>query len=487
MNHKRPPIPVIIVLLLLISVSAYFVVTQTREDPNAALTASGTIETTVVNLSPEMAGKVKQVLVEEGQSVKAGDLLFLLDDSMLLSQRAVAAAQLDSAIAGTLAAQSVLETAKSQYQITLEGALAQGEQTRLQDWFADPDLFEQPGWYYTRKEQIQSMQAQVELAQKAVEEAQANLASMSQPLEQSEFLNAEQRLLDARLAYLVAQDVNYHAQNSATEDTPKGLYNRTHCGTNAGYFVENARLTNIIYKCTGDEQLGNAGSALYNGARNELEEAQKAYNQLLDSEAADAVLQARADVSVAQERYYAALDLLRNLQTGDQSTTVLSAQGGVEQAQAGIGQAEKAVQQAQANLDLLDTQIAKLAVYAPQDGIVLTRNVEAGEFVQPGAVALALANLNDITITVYVPEDRYGQISLGQEAQVTVDSFPGEIFHAEVIHMADQAEFTPRNIQTVEGRSSTVYAIKLKVMDGNGKLKIGMPADVVFDPQVLGK
>ena len=91
-----------------------------------------------------------------------------------------------------------------------------------------------------------------------------------------------------------------------------------------------------------------------------------------------------------------------------------------------------------------------------------------------------MANLDDLTITVYVPEDRYGQISLGQQAEVTVDSFPGKTFTAEITHIADQAEFTPRNVQTVEGRSSTVYAVKLKVTDSEGKLKIGMPADVVF-------
>jgi len=53
-------------------------------------------------------------------------------------------------------------------------------------------------------------------------------------------------------------------------------------------------------------------------------------------------------------------------------------------------------------------------------------------------------------------------------------------FKAEVVHIADQAEFTPRNVQTVEGRSSTVYAVKLKVLDSTTELKIGMPADVVF-------
>jgi len=114
------------------------------------------------------------------------------------------------------------------------------------------------------------------------------------------------------------------------------------------------------------------------------------------------------------------------------------------------------------------------------DGVIITRNVEPGEFVQPGAVTFTMANLNDLTITVYVPEDQYGNISLGQEASVTVDSFPGETFDAVVTHIADQAEFTPRNVQTVEGRSSTVFAIKLKVTDFKGDLKIGMPADVVF-------
>ena len=480
MNHKRPPIPVIVVILLLVILSAYFIFTQTLGDEDGPLTASGTIETTFVNISPEMAGKVKEVPVEEGQPIKMGDPLLILDDSILASQRSVAVAQLDSANAGVQIAQNALATARSQYQITLEAALTQGENTRLQDWFSDPDQFEQPGWYYTREEQIQAVQAQVDIAQQAVEEAQANLDGVSQLLEQKNFLEAEQRLLDSRLAYLIAKDVNNQAQNSATRDTPKGLFNRTHCGTNRGYWVENARLTNQIYKCTGDKHLGDAGRTLYNDAQAELEDAQRAYNILLDSESADVILQARADLSVAQERYYAALDFLRDLQTGDQSTQVLAAQGAVNQAQASVDQAQKAVQQAQANLDLLDTQITKLTIYAPMDGMVLTRSVEPGEFVQPGAVAFALADLNTITITVYVPEDRYGQISLGQQAQVTVDSFPGETFTAEVIHIADQAEFTPRNIQTVEGRSSTVYAIELKVTNSEGKLKIGMPADVVF-------
>jgi multidrug resistance efflux pump len=374
-----------------------------------------------------------------------------------------------------------LNTATYQYQIALETALEQDKGARLQDWFSkDPNQFDQPGWYFTREEQILAAQAKVDAALKALEETQANLTRVTQSIEVADFLKAEERLLDARLEYLIAEDVNDRAQNSVDSDVPVGRYNRTHCGTNEGYFVNNASLTNRVYSCRGDEYLSESSQAIYDNAKAELDSAQKSYNDLLSTQAADEVLQARADVSVAQERYYSALDFLRKLQKGDQSTSVSAAEGVMDQAQATTNQAEKAVEQARASLDLLDMQITKLTVYAPADGTVLTRNVEPGEFVQPGATALTLADLSDLTITVYVPEDRYGQISLGQQAQVTVDSFPGVTFQAEVIQISDQAEYTPRNVQTVEGRSSTVYAIKLKVADAEGRLRIGMPADVNF-------
>jgi multidrug resistance efflux pump len=428
-----------------------------------------------------MAGKVAEVLADEGSIVKTGDPLLRLDDSLLAAQQAVAAAQVDTAIAGAQAAQNALNTATYQYQIALETALEQDKGARLQDWFSkDPNQFDQPGWYFTREEQILAAQAKVDAALHALEETQANLTRVTQSIEVADFLKAEERLLDARLEYLIAEDVNDRAQNSVDSDVPVGRYNRTHCGTNEGYFVNNASLTNRVYSCRGDEYLSESSQAIYDNAKAELDSAQKSYNDLLSTQAADEVLQARADVSVAQERYYSALDFLRKLQKGDQSTSVSAAEGVMDQAQATTNQAEKAVEQARASLDLLDMQITKLTVYAPADGTVLTRNVEPGEFVQPGATALTLADLSDLTITVYVPEDRYGQISLGQQAQVTVDSFPGVTFQAEVIQISDQAEYTPRNVQTVEGRSSTVYAIKLEVADAEGRLRIGMPADVNF-------
>ncbi len=481
MNHKRPPVQAIVIVVLLIAVSVYFIATQILSDKNGALTASGTIEATQVNVAPEMAGKVTEVLAEEGQAVASDDPLIQLDPSLLAAQRAVAAASLESAKAGAKTAQSGLSTAQSQYQIALEAALAQDKKTRVADWFSkDPNRFEQPDWYFSRAEQLKSAQDQVDIALKSMEEARAKLENVETSVEKSEFLKAEKRLLDARLAYLLAKDVDNLAQNSADANAPVGKYNSTHCGTNEGYVVDNKKLTNLVYGCRGDDHLSEVSDNLFDAAEQELDDAQKAYDELLDTQAADDVLLLRAEVSVAQERYYAALDYLRKFQTGEQSTAVTAAEGALSQAQAAAEQAQMAVGQAQANLDLLDTQIAKLTISAPMNGVVLTRNVEVGEFVQPGATAFVLGELNNLTITVYVPENRYGEVSLGQQAELTVDSFPDLTFTAEVIQIADKAEFTPRNVQTVEGRSSTVYAIKLKVNDPDGKLKIGMPADVAF-------
>jgi len=430
--HKPPLALRIIVALVVIGTIVYFVVRSSDGNDTGQLKASGTIESVTVNISPEMAGKVKDVLVAEGQSVKMGDPLLSLDDSLLTAQRAVASAQVDSATAA-------LASAQLKYDQTLQTAIAAQDAQRAKDLrVTAPSEFAQPSWYFDQTEQLVPAQLELDNAQKALDDASANLDKVINDLNNSDFLNAEQRLADARAAFLTAETVKTQADNA-----PSG-----------GGFLD-------------------AANDYHELAQTELEDAQEAYDDLLDTEAADDVEYARGQVLVAQQRYYTSYSRVVSLQTGAYSPAVVAALQALEQAKSAIAQAE-------ASLALLDTQIAKLTVYASMDGIILTRNVEPGEFVQPGAVALTMADLNHLTITVYVPEDQYGNISLGQEATVTVDSFPNETFSAEVVHIADEAEFTPRNVQTVEGRSSTVYAIKLKVTDSEGKLKIGMPADVEF-------
>ena len=467
--------------VLVLVIAGYYAVRGLSGSADTQLKASGTIETVSVNVSPELSGKVLQVLVDEGQGVKTGEPLLALDGTLLQEQRKVSAAGLESVQAAGQTAGNALSIAKAQYQQALETALATGKKTRLEDWFSkQQQQFEQPNWYFSRSEQVQAMQAQIDGAKSEWEAAKANLEQVSASVGEADFLAAEQRVLAARVAYQVSKDVDQRAQNSDDAKSPQGRYNKVHCGSSEGYVLADKKLINVYYGCTGDQHLTDVSQQQFDLAQAELDAAQRAYDALLSTKAADDMLQARAEVQVAQEKYYAALDRYSSLQIDDQSPSVAAAQGAVEQAQAAYDESQKAVAQAQANLDLLDAQLGKLTVYAPMEGVILTRSVEPGEYVQPGAAALTMGDISQLTITVYVPEDRYGAIHLGQQASVKVDSFPDQTFTAEVTQIADQAEFTPRNVQTAEGRSSTVYAIKLRVTDPEGKLKPGMPADVTF-------
>jgi HlyD family secretion protein len=119
-------------------------------------------------------------------------------------------------------------------------------------------------------------------------------------------------------------------------------------------------------------------------------------------------------------------------------------------------------------------------ITSPIDGVVLEVLFQPGETAIPGANLVVVSNLDALTLTVYVPEDQYGAIVLGQVYPVTVDSFPDQSFNGRVAYISDQAEFTPRNVQTTDSRKATVFAIKLDLDPSGGLLKPGMPADVHF-------
>jgi membrane fusion protein YbhG len=446
MQRRRPPVPVILVLVLLIAAAAYYFYSSRQASASTALAASGTIEATDVRISPETSGRVAEVLVDEGDIVHAGDKLLALDDSLLKAQRALGVASLESAKGAAATASAALVSAQAQYSLALDAALGEERTRRATAWQSDtPGEFDQPTWYFTQLEQLTAAQAEVEAANQALNDAQVHLEMTERSAAAADFVAAEARLLDARAAFLSAQ----------------GVFDRAETATDAS-------------------ELRDAAQAALDDATTELDDAQAAYDDALTTQGAPDVLTARAGLAVAQERFDTANDQVRALQTGVNAPRVVAAQAVVDQAQSAADQGQNAIRQAQANLDLLDTQLGKLVLLAPSDGVVMTRSVEPGEVVAPGAAALTLGLLNDLSITVYVPEDRYGTLRVGQQADVTVDSFPTETFSAVVTHIADQAEFTPRNVQTAEGRANTVYAIQLSVEDPQGKLKPGMPADVTF-------
>jgi multidrug resistance efflux pump len=145
-----------------------------------------------------------------------------------------------------------------------------------------------------------------------------------------------------------------------------------------------------------------------------------------------------------------------------------------------IAAVEAQVGIAQAALDSLQVQSDKFTLLAPISGLVMERPVHVGEVALPGYPLMTLADLDNVTLTIFVPEDQLGRVQLGQAVSVTVDAYPGRTFMGEVSHIASEAEFTPKNVQTREERVNMVFAVKVKLPNTDHALKPGMPADAVL-------
>lgn len=349
---------------------------------------------------------------------------------------------------------------------------------RTTDWYKNQSKdFTLPLWYYSQQEQITAAQTAVDAARGALTKAQEKLATVTQTTG-ADFAKVETDLAAAQAEYQVAKNLNDRVKNGKNIDEMTRrqllLLQLDAELQKKGVDPKWVAVSKVSQDLRDDAQ------NIFDDANSNLKDAQNAYDDALTTDGAKDILKARAQVSIAEERYYTALDFVRVLQTGPEAQTVTAVQQALEQAQGIATQAQNAVKQAQANLDLLEAQIAKLTVTAPLDGIVLTRSVEPGEVLQAGMTALTIGKLDTLKVTVYIPENRYGEVKLGDTASLSVDSFPGVTFSATVTHIANQAEFTPRNIQTQAERQTTVYAVQLSVDNPDSKLKPGMPVDVTF-------
>jgi len=364
---------------------------------SGALNASGTVETTVLSIAPEMPGKVLEVDFQEGDVVKAGAVLVHLDDSTLKIQRTIAAANLETVQL------SLQKLASPMVIANLQKTIAQDKQA-IDD--AQQALDTQK-YFINNTDAVQSAQSKLFLAKAALDKAQT--------------------------AYDKIKYNNY-LDESVKAAAYQQLYGYIQAYNNA------LSLVNIMTGVPNPEQVDLRAATL-----------------------------ALANARLAEDQTL--LDALNGGAIPDNA----SGAGIVALQQARIN-----VQVAQANLDLLDNKIAKMSITAPVDGVVMTRSVDPGNVVNPGTELLSLARLNDLTITVLIPEDSYEEIKLGQTAAVTFDSFPGETFNAAVVYISKQPQFIPRTTKAVPGSNSTIYAIQLKLNDVTGKVKPGMPADVSF-------
>ncbi len=145
-----------------------------------------------------------------------------------------------------------------------------------------------------------------------------------------------------------------------------------------------------------------------------------------------------------------------------------------------ILQAEANLQKAIATTNLAKKNFSDCFVVAPSSGTILKKFVEIGEFVGFGSPLFKLGKLDTVEMVVYIPEVELGKIRLGQNVEITNDSYPQKKYSGEVVFISNQAEFTPKNVQTKDERVTLVFAVKIRIPNLSGELKPGMPADAKF-------
>ncbi|MDH3496425.1 MAG: HlyD family efflux transporter periplasmic adaptor subunit [Gemmatimonadota bacterium] len=176
-------------------------------------------------------------------------------------------------------------------------------------------------------------------------------------------------------------------------------------------------------------------------------------------------------VEVADARVASARDQVQLLETGPRQEQIAAQRALVRQAEAAVAQVEAA--------------LANAVVRAPFRGRVTIRHREPGESVGAGTPVLTVANFDDRWVRVYVRGDEVGRLGLGTRATITADAFPDRAYEGEVVFIADEAEFTPRNVQTTQERVKLVYRVKVRIVgDSALDLKPGLPADVRLTPPV---
>jgi multidrug resistance efflux pump len=339
---------------------------------------TGTVETREIEVGSKVGGRVTEVPVEEGQTVKTGAVLVRFECDELKAQRAQAAASVDQARADL---DRMLRGNRPE-EIEQAEAAASTQKAALEEARNGP-----------RKEEIE--QAQADYAA-AVADA-ANAQTFFQ-----------------RMQKLIAGDAISRQQFDDARDKRDASEQRA-------------------------ESLRQHLALLLAGTRAEDLHAAEARSRQADAAAALAL-------------------------KGFRHEDIEAARGKLAQSQAQVAE--------------LDARLREAELSAPADAFVEVVSVRPGDLVAAGRIVVTLLEPSQLWVKVYIPESELAHVRLGQQAAVRIDGFPGRDFAGSVEQIASQAEFLPRNVQTLEDREHQVFGVKVHVDNPGGTLKSGMSATV---------
>jgi multidrug resistance efflux pump len=338
----------------------------------------GIVEIHEVLLGPRVAGRVKDVLVTEGDHVQAGQALVVLDVPELTVQRKVLEARIREA-------RAELDKAKS------------GPRQQEKD-----------------------------AAEASVEAARARLLRLEKGYREEEKRHAKSELESARADVLLAQEeLKRSARLARTTASSRTDYDNSHA--------------------TLERMRGRVSAA-------------KARADMLESGSRpEEITEARAEVT----RLEANANLL---QAGTRPED--------------IAVAEARLLEAEARLEELKVNLDEAVIRAMEPCQIEIVNVRKGDLAVASRPVVKVLRNADLWVKTYVPETELGKVQLGQDVQVTMDSFPRVRFPGRVVHIGAESEFTPRNVQTVNERRHQMFGVRIKIEDPRGLFKSGMAAEV---------
>ncbi|MDD4889780.1 MAG: efflux RND transporter periplasmic adaptor subunit [Phycisphaerae bacterium] len=344
---------------------------------DSRLHVSGNIEVTDAQVSFKIAGRVDARLVDEGETVSAGQTVAILDSRDLAQQVALREAEL----AAARAALSELEAGSRPEEIGQAKAAAKASEAKLAELKAG-----------ARPQEIAAQAA-------VVAQAQAELDRRKVEFDRLSTLKAQNR----------AADIEFEV-----------------------------------------------GKAAYDAAKAVLAQVQERLSLIKAGTRQEVIQQAEADLAGAQQK-------LAMVEAGPRKED--------------IAQAKAKVAQAEAARDLARTQLGYATLASPLTGVVMSKNIEPGEYVAPGTPVITVGDLASVWLRAYVNETDLGRVKLNQNVRVTIDAYPGKVYPGRVAFISQQAEFTPKTVQTDKERVKLVYRVKIDLDNAAMELKPGMPAD----------
>jgi HlyD family secretion protein len=344
-----------------------------------------------VRLAFAQGGVIAEVLVKPGDTVNAGDVL--------------------ARLMGVKTVQADLAAAQAQYDQLYNAAMTLDRANRSKDLYkTQPGDFTLPMWYYNQQEQLTAAQSAVDQAQSALSQAQEKLSNKMQTIG-ADFIKVEAELAAAQANYDVAKNLKDRIKTGKQIDdltrkqlflVQRDIYLQSK-GVDQKYDIN---ISNM------NQDLSDEAQQIFDDAETALKDAQTAFDDTSTTDGAKEVQKARAQMSIAQERYYTAMDYVRALQTGPESQTLIPA--------------KTALDKARAVLELYELR-------APISGKILNFDPKVGEMASPGAPVAFLADTSRWTVeTKDLAEIDIAQVALGQSVIVKLDALPGEEFQGNV-------------------------------------------------------